>query len=95
MPLWIQPILVLQVLLQNKPCIVMVIIFVVIPLLTGNVLFHVRVQAERAAGVPTVFQTKPVNPQATRTNPTTATTTGVHMPSGYGTAANRANTKRR
>ena len=69
------------------------IIFVVIPLLTGNVLFRVQgVQAERAAGVPTVFQTNPVNPQATRTNPTTATTTGIHMSSGYGTAANQANT---
>jgi hypothetical protein len=89
-------------LLQNKPCIVTVIIVVVIPLLTGNVLFDVQgVQAERA-GVPTVFQTNSVNPQAITTgvhlpynwSPTTATTAGVHMPSGYGTT-NTANTNNR
>jgi hypothetical protein len=79
-------------LLQNKPCIVTLIIFVVIPLLTGSVLFDVQgVLAERAAGVVTVFQTNLVNPQVTTTNPTTAATTGVHMSSGYDTA-NQANT---
>jgi hypothetical protein len=65
---------------------------VAIPLLTGKVLFNVQgVQAERAAGLPTVFQTNLVNPQATTTNRTTAATTGVHMSSGDGTA-NHANT---
>jgi hypothetical protein len=79
-------------LLQNKPCVVTVIIFVVIPLLTGNVLFDVQgVQAERAANLLTVFHTNPVNPQATTTNPATATTTGVHLPFGYGTANQAAN----
>jgi hypothetical protein len=88
-------------LLENKPCIVTVIIFVIIPLLTGNVLFDVQgVQAEHAAGVPTVFQTNSVNPQVTTTgihmpyhwSPTTATTfSGIPMPSSYGTA-NTANT---
>ena len=67
------------------------IVFAVIPLLTGKVLFDVQaVQAERVAAVRTVFQTNLVNPQVTTTNPTT----GVHMSSGYGTAnqANTANT---
>jgi hypothetical protein len=41
--------------------------------------------------MPTVFQTNPVNPQETTTNPTSAATTGVHMSSGYRTA-NTANT---
>jgi hypothetical protein len=71
-----------------------VIVFALIPLLTGKALFDVQaVQAERAAGVPTVFPTNLVNAHYT-TNPTTATTTGVHMSSGYGTAnqANTANT---
>jgi hypothetical protein len=90
-------------LLQNKPCIVTVIIIVVVPLLSGNVLFDVQgVQAEHAAGVSTVFQTHSVNPQATTTgvhmpynwSPATATTIGVHLPTGYGTTnqPNTANT---
>jgi hypothetical protein len=80
-------------LLQDKPCIVTVIIFVIIPLLTGNLLFDAQgVQADRAAGALT-DHTNPINPQATTTgvhipynwSPTTATTTEVHIPSGYGT----------
>jgi hypothetical protein len=88
-------------LLQDKPCIVTVIIFVIIPLLTGNVLFDVQgVQAERAGGGPTIFQTNSPNPQITTSgvhmpyhwSPTTAKTfSGVPMPSGYG-IANTANT---